>query len=311
MVRAVSITLSQLSTFLTVARNGSVKRAAEQLHVTQPSVSAALSALAKEVGVPLTERVGRTIRLTAAGEALVPYARDVLGLLEQGQRAARESADTVAREVRVAAVTTAAEYLVPPLMRRFSTLHPEIALTLEVGNRERVLQLLLDHDADVAIGGAPPEDGRVSGRPFLRNEIVLIVAADDELARLRSVTFAGLAERTWLLRERGSGTRTLVEGLLVQHGAKPHTLTLGSNGAIKQAVRMGLGVSLQSRAAVELELRTGVLATAPLRGLPVRHWSALTQATATLRPAVAEFVDFLASASAPAAIAEAAAGGPS
>jgi LysR family transcriptional regulator, low CO2-responsive transcriptional regulator len=294
MLRGVSITFTQLSTFLAVARTGSVKAAAEELVVTQPSVSAAISALARELGVDLTERVGRTIRLTPAGEAFVPYAADVLGLVEQGRRATREAVDTAAREVRIAAVTTAAEYVVPSLLQRFSSQHPGISLTLEVGNRQRVFQRLLDHDADVAIGGSPPEDGRLLGRPFLANEIVLIVPPGDELADRRAVTFAALAEHTWLLREEGSGTRALVEGLLDRHGIRPKTLTLGSNGAIKQGVRMGLGVSLQSLAAVDLELEAGLLAAVPLRGLPVRHWYLLTSAAGVQRRPVRQFVDFVA-----------------
>lgn len=305
MILDVSITLTQLSTFLAVARTGSVKGAAERLVVTQPSVSAALAALSKDLGVRLTERLGRSVRLTPAGETFVPYAADVLGLLEQGRRAVREVVDAAAREVRIAAVTTAAEYVVPPLLRRFSDLHPDVALTLEVGNRERVFRRLLDHEADVAIGGSPPDDGRLVGRAFLRNEIVLIVPPDDDLAGRRSVTFADLGERTWLLREEGSGTRALVEGLLARHGIRPRTLTLGSNGAIKHAVRMALGVSLQSRAAVDLELRTRLLATVPLRGLPVRHWYALTSATGPARPAVNCFLDFVASDEAETAIAQA------
>ena len=297
-----AITLTQLSTFLAVARTGSVKGASEQLVVTQPSVSAALS---RELGVPLTERVGRAVRLTAAGEAFLPYATDVLGALAQGRRAAHEAAETVAREVRLAAVTTAAEYIVPPLLRRFAEDHPEIALTLEVGNREHVFQKVRDRAVDVAIGGSPATARGLVGHPFLRNEVVLIVPPESDLAGRETVTFAGLRDRTWLLREEGSGTRAMDEGLLARHEIEPKTLTLGSNGAIKQGVRMGLGISLQSSAAVELELRTGFLATVRLRGLPVRHWYALTTAGDHLRPAVACFLEFVTSDAARSTIREA------
>jgi LysR family transcriptional regulator, low CO2-responsive transcriptional regulator len=287
------ITLNQLFTFLAVARTGSVTAAAEQLVVTQPSVSAALSALSRELGVELTEKVGRTIRLTPAGEAYAQYAGAVLGLLDQGQRAASEAAGAAERQVRVAAVTTAAEYLVPRVMQEFHAIHPDVELTLEVGNRERVFQLILDHVADVAVGGSPPSDGRLAGRPFLANEIVLIVAPGDELAERRSVSWEDAAERTWLLREEGSGTRALVESLLAEHDVRPSTLTLGSNGAIKHAVRIGLGVSLQSRTAVELELESGLLATAGLRELPTRHWHVLWSATGPLREPVQAFLAFV------------------
>ncbi len=287
------ITLSQLATFLAVARTGSVTAAAEQLVVTQPSVSAALSALSRDLGVALTRKVGRRITLTAAGEEFVPYAAAVLGQLDQGRRAAREAAGSAARQVRVAAVTTAAESLMPLLMQQFAAAHPDIELTLEVANRQRVFQQVLDGVADVAVGGSPPGDGRLAAKPFLSNEIVLIVAPDDELARRRSVSWDAAAERTWLLREEGSGTRALVLSLLAEHDVRPSTLTIGSNGAIKHAVRIGLGVSLQSRIAVELELESGVLAIARLRGLPTRDWHVLWSAAGPVREPVRTFLDFV------------------
>src|SRR3954453_3175707 len=110
-----AVTVTQLATFLAVAREGSVSAAAEKLFVTQPSISAAVSALSKELGVELTERAGRGVALTPAGEAFRPYAADVLGLIEQGRQAAREAADVSLSRLRIAAVATAGEYLVPPV----------------------------------------------------------------------------------------------------------------------------------------------------------------------------------------------------
>src|SRR5439155_20881101 len=125
------------------------------------------------------------------------------------------------------------------------------------------------------------------------NEIALIVAPDDELAGARPVRPEQLADRVWLMRELGSGTRQLVIKFLADHDLRPQTLTLGSNGAIKEAVRLGLGVSLQSRVAVEHELRTGTLGETTVRGgLPQRQWYALHSATVPPRPAVEQFLQF-------------------
>ena len=288
-----AVTLNQLSSFLAVAREGSVSGAAEKLYVTQPSISAAVSALSRELGVELTERVGRGIGLTAAGEAFRPYAADVLGLIEQGRQAAREASDFSARSLRLVAVATAAEYVVPSLLRAFHGVHPEINLSLEVANRATVFERVLEHEVDVAIAGRPPDDDRIAGIAFLKNELVLIVAPDDELARSRSVKPEQLAERVWLMREVGSGTRQLVAEFLAAHDLRPQTLTLGSNGAIKEAVRLGLGVSLQSRVAVSHELREGTLAEISIRGgLPQRQWYALHSGTVPPRPAVEQFLQF-------------------
>jgi len=288
-----AVTLNQLSSFLAVAREGSVSAAAEKLYVTQPSISAAVSALSRELGVELTERVGRGIGLTAAGQAFRPYAADVLGLVEQGRKAAREAADVSMRSLRIVAVATAAEYVVPALLRAFAGEHPEIRLSLEVANRATVFERVLEHEADVAIGGRPPEDARIAGHAFAPNEIALITAPGDELVSRAPAAPQELADRVWLQREHGSGTRQLISEFLTEHDLRPQTLTLGSNGAIKEAVRLGLGISIQSRVAVEHELHDGTLAEIRVKGgLPERQWYVLHSATVPPRPAVELFLAF-------------------
>jgi len=290
----VAITLTQLRSFLAVLRTGSVTAAAEALVVTQPSVSAAVSALSHELGVELTERDGRSIRPSPAGAAFAPYAADVMGLLDQGAAAAREAAGESARALRIAAVTTAAEYLVPTLMRAFSALHPELVLTVEVGNREYVFQTVVRREADVAIGGRPPPDGRLVGEAFLENPVALITAPADPLAARHGVSVSELDRRPWLVREEGSGTRTMTEDFLAAYDLHPEVLTLGSNGAIKHAARAGLGISLQSRAAAELELALGLLATISLsEPLPDRRWYALRPASGPVRAPVEAFLEFV------------------
>jgi DNA-binding transcriptional LysR family regulator len=288
------ITFTQLTAFLAVVRGGSVTAAADELVVTQPSVSSAIAALGRDLGCDLFERAGRGVRLTDAGVAFAPYAEDVVGLLQSGRQAAREAAGVSASLVRIAAVTTAAESFVPGLMRAFSELHPEIELALVVGNREDVLNRVLTHRDDVAISGKPPRDERLVAEPFMENEIVCITSADDPAAAGRALASTALADRPWLLRERGSGTRTLNEGFLAERGLGPRTLTLGSNGAIKQAARAGLGVSLLSRAAVLAELEAGLLAEIKLADGPeARPWFVLHSAIGPVRSPVTLFTTFV------------------
>ncbi len=300
-----SITLTQLRSFLAVMRGGSVTAAADELVVTQPSVSAAVAALSRELGTPVTEREGRGIRPTAAGTAFAPFAADVIGLLEEGRRAAREAAHLADRRLRLAAVTTAAESFVPPLMRAFSQSNESIGLTLAVGNREQVLDLVLDHRADVAIGGRPPRDPRVQATPILSNNFVLITAPDDAHAGGVTVDGGELERRVWLMREPGSGTRVVNEEFLTTAGLEPQTLTLGSNGAIKQAARAGLGIAFISRAAVALELDNGLLAQLPVRNRPApRRWYAMCSTVGPRRAAVERFMTFAASQTAREALGE-------
>lgn len=288
-----AITLTQLRSFLAVLQTGSVTGAAEELFVTQPSVSAAVSALSRELEVDLTERIGRSIRASPAGEAFAPYAADVIGLLDQGRRAAREGAEVAARELRIAAVTTAGEHIVPQIMESFSARNPEIALSLEVGNRQRVFDRVRTHQSDLAIAGRPPREG-VLGEPFRDNPIVIIAARDDPLADRRDPTVDELGQRPWLLREEGSGTRTMTEEFLASNELRPRLLTLGSNGAIKQAARAGLGISLQSRLAVQLELDVGLLSTIDVPiPLPRRQWYLLGPQNGPIRRPAEQFMAFV------------------
>ncbi|MDQ2760510.1 MAG: LysR family transcriptional regulator [Actinomycetota bacterium] len=287
------ITVTQLTAFLAVVRRGSVTAAAEELVVTQPSVSSAIGALGRELGCELFVRAGRGIRLTEAGLAYEPYAADVIGLLGHGRQAALEAAAVAERRLQIAAVTTAAESFVPPLMKGFSEQYPEIELTLEVGNREVVLARVLGHLVDVALAGRPPAEDRLLAQPLIENDIICITAPGDPVADGPALDVSELSERTWLLREPGSGTRVLNERFLNERGMHPQTLMLGSNGAIKQAAAAGLGVSLTSRAAVEAELESGHLAEIPLEdGPPTRPWFVLCSAVGPLRPPVQSFISF-------------------
>jgi DNA-binding transcriptional LysR family regulator len=282
-----------LTAFLATVRGGSVTAAADELVVTQPSVSSAIAALGRELGCELFERAGRGIRLTEAGRAFRPYAADVVGLLEEGRQAARERAALAARRLRIAAVTTAAESFVPPLMHDFALRHPDVELTLDVGNREYVFERVLGHLADVAISGKPPGDERLIAEPLLENHIACITSPDDPAAAAGAVEAETLGDRAWLLREPGSGTRALSEQFLLERGLGPRTLTLGSNGAIKQAARAGLGVSLLSQAAVEGELASGRLAEIHLADRPEsRPWFVLRSAVGPVRPTVELFTAF-------------------
>ncbi len=288
-----AITITQLTAFLSVVRGGSVTAAADELVVTQPSVSSAIAALGRELGCELFERAGRGIRLTEAGSAFRPYAEDVVGLLREGRHAAREAADLSARRMRIAAVTTAAESFVPPLMRGFAAREPDVSLTLDVGNRAYVFERVLGHLADVAISGKPPADERLLAEPLLENHIACITSPDDPAVE-RPIAAGELADRPWLLREPGSGTRALGEQFLEERDLRPKTLTLGSNGAIKQAARAGLGVSLLSRAAVESELAAGWLGEITLTDGPEpRPWFVLRPAVGPANAPAVAFTEFV------------------
>jgi DNA-binding transcriptional LysR family regulator len=163
-----------------------------------------------------------------------------------------------------------------------------------VGNRATVFRRLTEHAVDVAITGRVPDGTRLHAEPFAEHQFVIITASSDPLAKRRWVAPEELGRRPWLLREPGSGSRAMGEEYLAAHGLEPDVLTLGSNGAVRQAARVGLGIALISRIAVELELKHGELASIHVRGgLPKRSWYVVRPAVGPVPAAVEQFTAFV------------------
>jgi DNA-binding transcriptional LysR family regulator len=266
------VTFPRLRAFAEVADAGSVHEAARRLVVTESAVSAAVTALSRDVGVALVERDGRGLRLTPSGRVYARYARQMLGLLDRAGAAARGELDPERGEVAVAAVTTAADHLLPELLASFRAAHPGIEIRLAVGASDQVWSLLRDHAVDLTIAGRPPAALEARARAVRRNELVVVEAARPAGTPTGP---ADLAARTWLLREPGSGTRATCESLLAGLEIDPYRLVLGSNGAVVAGAVAGLGLTLVSRDAVTRELAEGRLSVVPVPGTPLRRpWHA-------------------------------------
>ena len=304
------MTLNQLRSFLAVADSGSVRAAAEELVVTQAAVSASIAALQKSLGVALVTPDGRGLRLTDAGASYARYARRILGLLDEAGRAAAAAADPERGELRIAAVTTAAEQIVPGILGGFRRRHPQTGVRLEAGNRDRVRSLLDRHQVDLVLGGRPEPGWDVVVHGVRPHELV-VVAAPELAAASRASSGEGtgngegagatageeaaglllwLARQTWLLREPGSGTRASTDALLADLDISPLTLMVGSNVAIRESAQVGLGVTLLSRDAVAAELAAGKLAEIPVPGTPLHRDWYLVAHPGRLPPAAARLV---------------------
>ena len=296
------MTLNQLRTFLAVAESGSVRAAAQELVVTQAAVSASVAALQKSLGVALVTPDGRGLRLTNAGAAYARYARRIVGLLDEAGRAAADAADPERGELRIAAVTTAAEQIVPGILGGFRQRHPQTGVRLEAGNRDRVRALLDRHQVDLVLCGHPEPGWDVMVHAVRAHELV-VVAAPELAAAAGAATGTApgeearrllpwLARQTWLLREPGSGTRASTGALLADLDISPLTLIVGSNVAIRESAQVGLGVTLLSRDAVAAELAGGKLAEIGVPGTPLHRDWYLVAHPGPLPPAAARLVAY-------------------
>jgi DNA-binding transcriptional LysR family regulator len=264
---ATPVSWSQLHTFVALAETGSVRAAAGRLSVTESAASASLSAMQRSLGMSLVTRAGRGLQLTAAGVAYAEYARRILGLLDEARVAAASVDSPTCAPLRIGAVATAGEYVVPALLASFRERYPDIGISVEIGVRARLRELFADHGFDIMIGGRPPPGSGAVSRARRDNSLV-VVAAPERL---------DAASVPWLLREPGSGTREAALALLATLDISPATLTLGTPGAVVAACVHGLGVGLVSCDAVRRELADRSLAVVAVRGTPLtRPWHVIT-----------------------------------
>jgi DNA-binding transcriptional LysR family regulator len=286
--------LRQLEVFEAIARLGSFTRAAEELHLSQPTVSMQIKKLADAYAMPLFEQIGKKVYLTDAGRALHAFTRELLDHFARFEMALADMKGLKRGTLRVAVVSTA-EYFAPRLLGPFCQQHPGVDVSLKVLNREGALERLADNQDDLYVLGQPPEGLDVVAEPFLANPLVVLSPADHPLTGKRRVPLARLADEPFLMREPGSGTRAATERLFAEHGlAMKVRMELGSNEAIKQAIVGGLGVSVLSRHTLALDASYGALAVLDVVGFPIkRQWYVVYPNGKQLSVVARAFLDYL------------------
>lgn len=267
------MTLRQCEVFLAVARERSFSRAAERIHLSQPTLSEHVAELEKELGAPLFLRRGREVTLTEAGRVFHPRAARVVLAAEEARQAVADVGGLVRGSLIVGASTTPGIYVLPAAIAAFRARHPGIELTLHIANSRTIEERVRANELDLGVvGGHVLGAGERCLAAGLDDELILIVPPGHPWARRREVPVAGLAEQPLLMREEGSATRYVTERALQQAGVRARAaMELGHTEAIKQAVMAGLGVAVVSIHAVRGELETGRLVALPVRGLQLRR----------------------------------------
>lgn len=266
-------TLHQLRIFLAVARHNSFARAAQELHLSPPTLSLQVKQLADTVGQPLFEQVGKKIFLTAAGRTLADACSDIEGRMERLSQDLAALQGVEKGSLKLAILTTV-KYTVPKLLGGFCAAHPGIEVAMVVGNRENLLQRLAQNQDDLYIMGQPPEALDVVCEDFANNPLVLVAPPSHLLVGQAGILPGQLKDEPFILREPGSGTRLSAERFFAGHGISlKNRLEVGSNEAIKQTVAGGLGLAVLSATTVASELALGELVLLDVVGFPlIRRW---------------------------------------
>lgn len=268
-------TLRQFQIFEAIVRLGSFTRAAEELFLTQPTVSMQTKKLSDSIGLPLLEQVGRRVQPTEAGRELYTSVRTIFQTLSNVEMAVSDLKGVRRGRLKLGVVTTA-KYIAPRLMGGFSDEYPGVELALKVSNRERVVDRMLNGVDDLYIMGQVPSDlTEIESHPFAPNPLVVIASRDHPwVGRKEPVTIEELAEHPLILRETGSGIRDTVLRLFEEKGLRPNVrMEMGSNEAIKHAVVAGLGVSVISLHTITLEGPKGPVAIVDVEQFPImKQW---------------------------------------
>jgi DNA-binding transcriptional LysR family regulator len=250
--------LRQLEVFLAVARTGSVSRAGQELALSQSATSSSLADLERQFDVQLFDRMGKRLRLSTRGAAIRAQAEAVLEQARDLERGFESRA--IAHRLRVGATLTIGNYVAVPLVARFMRDNPAIGLTLEVANTAEIARQVANFELDVGLVEGEVDHPDLETTRWRDDQLVVFCGARHPLARKRALTDADLLAASWIVRERGSGTRQAFDramrGLLPQLKV---ALTLGQTEAIKRAVEAGLGLGCVSRIALEDAFDRGTL----------------------------------------------------
>jgi len=283
-----------MKVFEAVARLGSYTRAAEELHLTQPAVSMQIKQLEENAGLPLFEQLGKKIYLTQAGQEMHHYSRAIAQQLDEVDKVMAEMKG-VKRGRLVIAVASTANYFAARLLATFSQRYPQVTISLDVTNREGLLDHLDANDIDMVIMGRPPEGLDLVAEPFTENPLVVIAAPTHPLVATEHIPLEWLQQETFVVREQGSGTRTAMERFFAEKRVRLSTgMEMSSNEAIKQAVQAGLGLGIVSIHTLQLELETKRLAVLDVEFFPIlRHWYVVHRQGKRLSPVAQLFKEFV------------------
>ncbi|MBM5572654.1 MULTISPECIES: LysR family transcriptional regulator [Deefgea] len=262
------MTLRELEVFCAINRTGGVTAAADALGLSQSAASGALAELERRLGVNLFDRIGRRVVLNEHGRYLLPRAEELLG---QAQTLEENYNNGAPSRLNIAASLTIGNFVLPGLLGQLMQARPEDRYDVAIGNSQQVIERLLDSRADIGLIEAPITHRQLVSERWLSDEMTIFARFDHPLVG-QTPSLSELAATPWIMREPGSGVRKMLEAMLLPHlGGMNLLLELGSGEAVREAVRLGLGISCGSKRAIAQELERGEFAAIPLPNIPMER----------------------------------------
>jgi DNA-binding transcriptional LysR family regulator len=266
------VTLTQLRTFLVVARHQTISHATRDLALTQSAVSRQILGLEASLGVQLFARRGRRLQLTEAGQTLQDHAKRALQVMTDARNAIDSIKGLVRGHLRIAAASTIGIYVLPRILGAFKIRHPGVEVSLSITNKQQVMRGLLASSWELGFVGPPVPFPDLAVQEYVRDEMVLIVSPRHRLGSRTSVSARQLEGEPFILREKGSGTREIIESEMRRvHVELREAMEFGSTEAVKEAVAANLDISVVSAHAVTQEVALGRLRTVRISDLNLRH----------------------------------------
>ncbi|MEZ5449338.1 MAG: LysR family transcriptional regulator [Thiolinea sp.] len=291
-------TFRQLQVFECIARHRNFTKAAEELHLTQPTVSMQMKKLSDALGVALFEQIGRQVYLTEAGEALYQGSKNILSNLRVVVEQINHIKGMKGGSLSMTVISTA-QYFMPPVIKRFIGEHPYVSISMRVGNKEQLISRIQKNQDDFYILGQPPEGLNVNTTRLVSNPLFMIAHADSHLAGRRGLKLADLRSELFLTRESGSGIRAHIERVFAELGHEPERrMVLGSNEVIRLGLLENMGIAVASLPTLHQELDKGELVVLDVEHFPIqRHWYLAYPQGKILSPIAQKFIHIVENAS--------------
>ena len=271
-----NLTMQQLEALIHLVEERSFSRAAKKMHLTQPSLTKHIRNVEEALGAKIVNRSSRSLALTPEGRVLYDYARRIIKLRDEARERVLRLREEEGGDIRIAASTIPATYILPYAIGGFRKKHPRIRTTVRTADSSDVIETVLENGAEIGFVGKKPSGGKLIAEELWKDRLVLAVPSGHPWTKRRSVRVVELSKAPFVIREKGSGTREALEECLRETAGPGLPLLniaaeLGSSEAVKEAIIAGLGISVISVHAIRRELKSGILAALAIEGCPIER----------------------------------------